>query len=43
MSLPESDYQILKLTDDFYNAYPDPPYREILKKKQRAYNNSIGL
>lgn len=38
MSLPENDYQILKLTDDFYNAYPDPPYREILKKKQRAYN-----
>ena len=38
MSLPENDYQILKLTDDFYNAYPNPPYREILKKKQRAYN-----
>ena len=38
MSLPENDYQILKLTDDFYNAYPNPPYKEILKKKQRAYN-----
>lgn len=38
MSLPENDYQILKLTDDFYNAYPNPPYQEILKKKQRAYN-----
>ncbi len=38
MSLPESDYQILKLTDDFYKAYPDPPYKEILKKKQKAYN-----
>lgn len=38
MSLPENDYQILKLTDDFYNAYPNPPYTEILKKKQRAYN-----
>ncbi|MGN0339188.1 MAG: type III toxin-antitoxin system TenpIN family toxin [Lachnospira sp.] len=38
MGLPENDYQILKLTDDFYNAYPNPPYKEILKKKQRAYN-----
>ena len=38
MSLPESDCQILKLTDEFYNTYPNPPYIEILKKKQRAYN-----
>ena len=38
MGLPENDYQILRLTDDFYNAYPNPPYKEILKKKQRAYN-----
>lgn len=38
MSLPENDYQILHLTDAFYNAYPNPPYKEILKKKQRAYN-----
>lgn len=38
MMLPENDYQILKLTDDFYNAYPNPPYKEILKKKLRAYN-----
>lgn len=38
MGLPENDYQILKLTDDFYHAYPNPPYKEILKKKQRAYN-----
>ena len=38
MSLPENDYQILKLTDDFYNTYPNPPYIEILEKKQRAYN-----
>lgn len=37
MSLPENDYQILKLTDAFYNAYPDPPYREIMKKMKRAY------
>lgn len=38
MSLPENDYQILKLTDAFYKAYPNPPYKEILKKKQRAYD-----
>lgn len=38
MSLPENDYQILRLTDEFYNTYPNPPYKEILKKKQRAYN-----
>ena len=38
MSLPENDYQILKLTESFYNAYPNPPYSEILKKKQRSYN-----
>ena len=36
--LSESDYQILKLTDNFYNTYPNPPYIEILKKRQRAYN-----
>lgn len=38
MILSENDYQILKLTDAFYKAYPNPPYREILKKKQRVYN-----
>ena len=38
MILPENDYHILKLTDAFYQTYPNPPYREILKKKQRAYN-----
>ena len=38
MNLLETDYQILKLTDDFYKAYPNPPYIEILKKTQRAYN-----
>ena len=36
MSLPESDYQILKLTDVFYREYPNPLYNEILKKNNRA-------
>lgn len=38
MSLPESDYQILKLTDVFYREYPNLLYNEILKKNNRAYN-----
>lgn len=38
MILPENDCQVLKLTDAFYATYPNPPYTEILKKKQRAYN-----
>ncbi len=38
MKLPENDYQILRLTDSFYNAYPAPPYIELLQKRQRAYN-----
>lgn len=38
MNLPENDYQILKLTSIFYRDYPNPPYCEILKKQQRAYN-----
>ena len=38
MSLPESDYQILKLTDVFYRESPNPLYNEILKKNNRAYN-----
>lgn len=37
MNIPESDYQILKLTEEFYNSYPDPPYTELMKKDKRAY------
>ena len=37
MNLPENDYQILKLTSQFYSDHPDTPYHEILKKNQRAY------
>lgn len=32
------DYQILNLTDTFYEAYPNPPFTEILEKRHRAYN-----
>lgn len=38
MNFPESDFQILKLTEDFYNTYSEQSYPEILKKRQRAYN-----
>ena len=38
MSLPESDSQILRLSEKFYRDYPNPPYKEILKKKARGYN-----
>ena len=38
MRLPESDNQILRLSEKFYRDYPNPPYKEILKKKARGYN-----
>ena len=38
MDLPESDCQILKLTTDFYAAYSSRLYKELLEKRQRAYN-----
>lgn len=37
MIVTECDYQILKLTDLFFLSYPNPPYKEILKKQRRAY------
>lgn len=32
------DYQILNLTQQFYVDYPDPPYKEIIRKNNRPYN-----
>lgn len=32
------DFQILQLTNAFYNAYPNPPYTEILSKPARSYH-----
>lgn len=32
------DYQILNLTKSFYGNYPDPPYKEIVRKDARPYN-----
>ncbi len=36
--MSEFDFQILHLTDQFYDAYPNPPFSEILQKQQRAYH-----
>ena len=38
MKIPESDYQIVQLSDDFYHVYKSPPYEELLKKNNRPYN-----
>lgn len=38
MNSAEYDFQILKLSENFYNTYPHSIYSEILEKKQRAYN-----
>lgn len=32
------DYQVLNLTQQFYVDYPDPPYKEIVRKGNRPYN-----
>lgn len=34
----EFDYQVLNLTQKFYTDYPDPPYKEIVRKNNRPYN-----
>ena len=36
--LPDYDCQVLKLTNVFYDAYPNPPYTEIETKEARRYN-----
>ena len=32
------DYQVLNLTEQFYEDYPNPPYEEIVRKDARPYN-----
>ena len=32
------DYQVLNLTNKFYADYPNPPYKEIVRKNSRPYN-----
>ena len=38
MSTNDYGYEILKLSSQFYNAYPKPPYNEILDNRNRPYN-----
>lgn len=38
MSLNEHNFQILRLTDDFYNTYLRTKYKVILEKNDRPYN-----
>lgn len=38
--LPEYDFQVLKLTQEFYNKYTNPPYVEIETKENRRYRFS---
>lgn len=33
----EIDYAVYSLSDEFYEKYPNPPYKELLKKKERGY------
>ena len=32
------DYQLLNLTEKFYSDYPNPPYKEIIRKNNRPYS-----
>lgn len=38
MNIPESDFEIRLLSDEFYKMYQSPPFDEILKKNNRPYN-----
>ena len=33
----EIDYAVYSLSDEFYEKYQNPPYKELLKKKERRY------
>ena len=33
----EIDYAVYSLSYEFYEKYPNPPYKELLKKKERRY------
>ena len=37
----EIDYAVYSLSDEFYEKYPNPPYKELLKKKDRVYDKLI--
>lgn len=37
-NLPDYDYQVVKLNEDFYRDYPNADYPEIAIKEDRRYN-----
>ncbi len=39
--LPDYDHQVLRLTKEFYEHYPNPPHTEIGTKENRRYNVPI--
>ena len=38
LSVPEYDYQVLRLTEKFYEEYPPWKYPEIMDKRKRGYS-----
>lgn len=38
MNIPEYDYQVLRLTEEFYEQYPPWKYPEIMSKQKRGYS-----
>lgn len=38
MNLPDFDYQVVRLSNDFYNKYNTKDYPEIVIKESRCYN-----
>lgn len=40
--ISEFDFQVLKLTNKFYEAYPNPPYVEIEAKEARRIGIKTG-
>lgn len=38
MSVPEYDYQVLRMTEKFFDHYPELEYPEIMRKKLRSYS-----
>lgn len=38
MNTQNTEFKILKLSDEFYRAYPEKRFKEILRKKERPYS-----
>ena len=40
LMLSDYDHQVLRLTEEFYDKYPNPPYTERETKESRRYRYS---